>query len=145
MRLKNGLEYRKRRLKARTIFEVRIDGRWKSTAQATLEEAIIWSYEYSPKLSKKILFKVFAQNFFHKDSSAMKRKEHRGKLKSEGWYVQSQSRLEKYLLPHWGSFYLHEITSKLVDAWLISLPLQPRTKFSFVCAPSCKKPKSKTY
>ncbi|MCM1220317.1 MAG: site-specific integrase [Lachnospiraceae bacterium] len=122
MRGKDGKIYRKRTLKRGEIYEVLVEGKWKSTGQQSLDRAMTWAKKYIAEGNfKQILLKDFAENFFCEESDAMKKQAMRGRVRSKGWYAQSQARLQRYILPYFGDFYLHEITPQVIDLWLLDL------------------------
>lgn len=122
MRGKDGRLYRKRKLKSKVVYEVLIKGKWKSSGESTLERAETWAKKREKEVEGKgIKFKDFARDFYEAESVAMKRKAQRGKKRSAGWHAQSQGRLERYILPYFEDFYLEEITTAIIDEWLINL------------------------
>lgn len=104
------------------MYEVLVDGKWKSTGQISLERAVTWTRKNIVAIPKgQVYLKSFAKDFYHPESEPVRRQMLRGKQKRPGWYVQSQSRLNMYIMPYYANFYLDEITPRIIDRWLLDL------------------------
>lgn len=128
MRGKDGKNYRKRKLKRGYVFEVNISGKWKSTGQQTLERAMTWAKKQELITKENITIRDFAKDFYRPGGILRMRLEARNKNRSTGYWLQQQSRLDRYILPVFGDLNAAEVTPAMVDNWLESLDLSGNTK-----------------
>ena len=128
MKGKNGHNYRRRMLKSGVVYEVLLDGKWKSTGQQTLERAETWTKKYAFGQKNKTKIADFAADFYKPEGFYRKHLESRGKRRSTGYWLQQQSRLERYILPVIGDLMPCEVTPQIIDKTLTDIPLSGSIK-----------------
>jgi integrase len=78
---------------------------------------------------KDILFKDFAEGFFIWDSCLWIKKQIAFKRQvSKTWAKSKRAILVNYLVPHFGDFFLHEITRADIEGFLVDLKRSEQTK-----------------
>ncbi len=128
MKGKNGFKYRRRTLKSGVVYEVLIEEKWKSTGQQTLERAETWTKKYVFGQKNKTKIKDFASDFYKLEGVYRRHLESRGKKRSTGYWLQQQSRLERYILPIIGDLKPYEVTPQIIDKILTDIPLSGSIK-----------------
>ncbi len=127
MRGEDGKRYRKRKLKRGVVYEVLLEGKWKSSGESSLEGAMRWVHEREEEGREEKL-KDFAKDFYKPGGVMRVRMERRNKERSSGYWLQQQSRLDRYIIKRFGEMKLSEISGGMIDEWLEGLELSGNTK-----------------
>lgn len=129
MKDKNGNKYRKRKLPSgKIVYEVNIRGKWKSTGESSFERAQTAAKKRFFGQKNDTIISDFASDFYAPGGIQRKRLESRGKNRSTGYWLQQQSRLERYILPQIGDLKPCEVMPGMIDKLLTDIPLSGSIK-----------------
>lgn len=104
-----------------------LPGKVFSTGTRDITEAVRFAEEFleteGRSAMKTPLFSAFAKDFFIKDDSLSIKAKHKafGKMRSNEWYRQQQSNVDRYLMPRFAKYPINSITSLIVEDWIAKL------------------------
>ena len=138
MRRASGKPYRFIRRKSRPIEVIfrHIPGKRFSSGTYDMTEAVLFAEAFMENegfaRTSIPLLSAFAKDFFiRSDSGCIKaRLDSFGKSREDIWYKENQQRLERYIIPRFGSYKIDSIMAPAIESWIAGLQGIKKEKLS---------------
>ena len=102
-------------------------GKWISTGQDNVRDAVLWSEDHLDNPEGKTRYncptlKQFAEGFFSEDKHGWKKRQNKkNKEYASDYFRANQGRLDNYIIPKFGDLLISAIRPRMIDDWLLDL------------------------